>query len=95
MLTPMVVPSGAALATASVPMLPLAPGLLSMTNGWPSFFCKWSAIRRATTSGVEPAPNGTTIFTGLVGQSCAAAGRAARKSAEQGNDNLHVDFSSS
>ncbi len=38
MLIPMVAPSGAALATASVPVLPLAPGLFSITNGWPSFF---------------------------------------------------------
>ena len=51
------------MATASVPKLPLAPGLLSMVNGWPSFFCKWSAIRRATTSGVEPGPNGATIVS--------------------------------
>jgi hypothetical protein len=30
---PIVAPSGSALATASVPRLPLAPGLFSITNG--------------------------------------------------------------
>jgi hypothetical protein len=36
-------------------------------------------------SGVEPAPNGTTILTGLVGQSCAAAGNVSKtpRSAKQ------------
>ena len=30
-----VLPSGADLATASAPMLPLAPGWLTTTTGWP------------------------------------------------------------
>ena len=30
-----VYPSGAALAASATPMLPLAPGLFSITNGWP------------------------------------------------------------
>jgi hypothetical protein len=74
---PIVAPSGSALATASVPRLPLAPGLFSITKLWPSFCCNRSAISRATKSGVEPGPNGTTILTVFVGQSCAAAGTSA------------------
>ncbi len=60
MLTPRVVPSGAAFATASVPVLPLAPGLFSMTKAEFGYFaCNCSPTRRATISGVEPGPNGT------------------------------------
>ena len=59
MLTPSVCPSGAALATAAVPVLPLAPGRFSTTNGLPSFVCKRSATMRAMLSGVDPAVNGT------------------------------------
>src|SRR5271163_2662393 len=77
MLTPIVVPSGSALATASVPILPLAPGLFSTTKADAGYFCcRFSAISRATISGVEPAPNGTMIFTVFAGQSCASAGTA-------------------
>src|SRR6187549_347564 len=77
-LTPMVEPSGAAFATASVPRLPLAPGLFSTTNVVVGYFCcRPSATRRATMSGVDPAPNGTTIRTVFPGQSCAGAGAAA------------------
>jgi hypothetical protein len=66
------------LATASVPRLPLAPGLFSTTNGWPSLVCSSSASSRATMSGVAPAANGTISFTPFVGQSCAVAGQAAQ-----------------
>src|SRR4249920_741638 len=77
-LTPMVEPSGAAFATASVPRLPLAPGLFSTTNVLVGYLvCRPSATRRATMSGVDPAPNGTTIRTVFPGQSCAGAGAAA------------------
>src|SRR5262245_17645009 len=75
--TPIVAPTGSALASASVPRLPLAPGLLSITKLWASFCCSRSAISRATMSGVDPGPNGTTILTVFVGQSCAAAGASA------------------
>src|SRR5262245_22221763 len=34
----------------------------------------WSASIRPIRSGVEPGPNGTTILTVFVGQSCAATG---------------------
>ena len=73
----MVVPSGAALATASVPRLPLAPGRLSTTNDCLDFACSRSPISRMMMSGVAPAANGTTIRTGLAGHSCAVAGRRA------------------
>src|SRR5215471_11721394 len=73
-LTPRVDPSGVALATISVPRLPLAPGLFSTTNVLAGYFCcNPSATRRATTSGVDPGPKGTTIRTVFVGQSCADA----------------------
>src|SRR5262245_30994849 len=77
MLTPIVEPSGAAFATMSVPRLPLAPGLFSTTNELAGYFCcKPSATRRATMSGVDPAPNGTTIRTAFPGQSCAGTAHA-------------------
>ena len=69
MLTPSVWPSGTAFATAAVPVLPLAPGRFSTTNGWPSLACRRSATMRATLSGVEPAVNGTTTVTLRAGQS--------------------------
>ena len=47
-------PSGAALATASMPMLPLAPALLSTTTLWPSAGTSRSASRRATLSATPP-----------------------------------------
>src|SRR4029079_10811304 len=75
MLTPMVEPSGVAFATASVPRLPLAPGLFSTTNVVAGYLvCRPTAPRPATTAGVDPAPNGTTIRTVFPGQSCAGAG---------------------
>jgi hypothetical protein len=78
---PMVAPSGAALATASVPRLPLAPGLFSTRKTLCGYFVDSpSATMRAMMSGVEPAPNGTTMRTVLGGQSCAGAGTAAASS---------------
>ena len=56
MLTPIVEPSGAALAMASVPRLPLAPALFSMTIGWPVRLASLSPTMRAMMSGVEPGP---------------------------------------
>jgi len=49
-----VVPSGAALATASAPMLPPAPGRFSTTTV-PSESFTWSASARAITSSGPPA----------------------------------------
>src|SRR5258705_1483038 len=87
---PIVVPSGSALATASVPRLPLAPGLFSITKVWPSVCCRRSPISRATMSGVEPGPNGTTILTVLVGHSCAAAGGSASHSPSRASVSLRI-----
>src|SRR6516165_6314226 len=84
MLTPRVDPSGVALATMSVPRLPLAPDLFSTTNVLAGYFCcKPSATRRATTSGVDPGPKGTTIRTIFVGQSCDVAGTAAPRNSKR------------
>jgi hypothetical protein len=71
MLTPMVCPSGAALATTSVPMFPAAPLLFSTTIGLPSRAASRSETIRATESGVDPASKGTTTRTGPLGHSCA------------------------
>src|SRR5688572_29297857 len=54
-------------------MLPDAPGLLSMTTGWPSALDSGSAMVRAAMSGVEPPGKPTRMRTGLVGQACAKA----------------------
>src|SRR5688572_22609048 len=54
-------------------MLPDAPGLLSMTTGWPSALASGSAMVRAAMSGVEPPGKPTRMRTGLVGQACAKA----------------------
>src|SRR4029079_2874026 len=75
--TPSVAPSGAALATASVPRLPPAPGLFSTMKGSPVICCSWSATRRAAMSGVDAGPKGTMMRVVFVGQSCAVAGAQA------------------
>jgi hypothetical protein len=62
-----VCPSGALLATNSVPMLPLAPLRLSTTKGWPRVRAKSCATRRATMSTLPPAGKGTTTRTGRSG----------------------------
>ena len=50
-----VCPSGADFATKSSPIVPPAPGLLSMTTVWPSASCSLGAIRRAVVSAPPPA----------------------------------------
>jgi hypothetical protein len=55
-----VVPSGAARDTASVPIIPLAPGRFSITIVTPCARLICSAIRRATKSVLAPAGTGTT-----------------------------------
>jgi len=72
----MIEPSGATFATASVPRLPLAPGLYDERSRG-ILMLQAPATRRATMLGVDPAPNGTTIRTVFPGQSCAGAGAAA------------------
>ena len=60
--------SSRALATASAPMLPPAPTLLSTITGCPNALDNGSANVRAVRSGEEPAGNPTMILSGLVGQ---------------------------
>src|SRR6478672_1042802 len=62
-----------------MPSEPLAPPLFSTTKVWLSRCCSAAAISRAKMSGDEPAPLGTTSFTGLVGQSAAQAEAAAAR----------------
>src|SRR4029077_7066861 len=61
--------------TASVAMLPAAPGRTSTTNCWPSFSDRNWAIRRAIMSEALPAAWPTMIFTGRAGYACALAMR--------------------
>src|SRR5688572_23790233 len=57
-------------------MFPAAPVLFSTRNGWPNLWRSSSASRRATMSVAPPGANGTTIVTGLFGQSSAARATA-------------------
>ncbi len=59
-------PSGAAFATRSAPMIPLAPGRLSTTNVWPMRAVNSCARMRAVVSG-PPAPKPTMMRTGREG----------------------------
>src|SRR4051812_41535002 len=56
-----------------MPMLPLAPGLLSMTNAWPSVFCSSPVRMRQMLSGEPPAAEGTTRRIGRSGQAARAS----------------------
>jgi len=56
-----------ALATMAAPMLPPAPGLLSMTTGWPQVLRISSATSRATMSVLPPAENPTTMVIWRLG----------------------------
>src|SRR5260221_7399073 len=67
-----VYPSGADLAATSTPMVPSAPGLLSITTGWPRRVPSLSATTRARLSTPPPAAYGTTMWTGLSGYSALA-----------------------
>src|SRR5262245_51246911 len=49
-------------------MMPPAPGLCSSTKGWPRLALSLPATTRARRSAVPAAENGTTIFTGRLGQ---------------------------
>ena len=83
MLTPIVYPSGAALAIASAPIIPPAPALFSTMKVFFVLFDIASARRRAKMSGLDPGANGAMILTvPLSGQSCAdAVGAIARPAA--------------
>src|SRR5687767_5780524 len=60
-------PSGAALAAAARPILPLAPPLLSTTMFQPVAACIFSARPRVSTSVPPPAGNGTITVIGREG----------------------------
>jgi len=64
------------LATKSVPMLPLAPGLFSTTTAWAHFSESFGAITRARMSMPVPGENGTISVTGRCGNGCACASDA-------------------
>ena len=49
------------------PSVPEAPGLLSMTMGWPRCLAAASEMVRMTMSVEPPAGHGTTMVMGLVG----------------------------
>src|SRR5262249_689924 len=57
---------------ATMPVVPPAPALFSITNCWPSRRDIRSANMRANTSVLPPAANGTTTVTGLEGQTSSA-----------------------
>src|SRR4051794_20784464 len=73
----MVCPSAGALATAAAAVIPPAPGRFSTTNGLPKESVSFWATARVTISPRPPGPKPTTILTGRVGNSCAAAMPAA------------------
>jgi hypothetical protein len=69
-------PSGAARATASMPMLPPAPVRFSTTAPTPvAAWMAW-ATKRAARSDAPPGVKGETMRTGPAGQGCARAGSA-------------------
>src|SRR5262245_48499695 len=59
---------------SSMARMPKAPGLFSITTGWPRIGRMCSPTMRMTMSVALPGPNGTTTLTGLLGYlSCAAS----------------------
>jgi hypothetical protein len=68
---PIVVPSGVALATASVPAVPPACGRFSAMTGWPSRSRKASATSRPSTSIDEPGGAVRIRRIVLEGEACA------------------------
>ena len=59
-----VMPSAGALVTASLAMMPLAPGLASTITGWPSRVARCAARLRARASAAAPGATGRTIRIG-------------------------------
>jgi hypothetical protein len=78
---PMVRPSGAALATVSLAMNPLAPVLVSTITFWPISGLVASARMRANRSAVPPGGKPTKNRTSPVIFACAQAEGAAEPSA--------------
>src|SRR6202140_1484351 len=63
--------------TYSLATAPTAPGLFSMTTGWPHASLSFGAISRATMSTPPPGAKGTMTCTGRTGKSCACTCAAA------------------
>src|SRR5262249_45172455 len=69
-------PSGAALATRAVPVMPPPPPMSSTITCWPSASERPTARRRPAVSDALPAAKGTIMVTGRVGRPCADAAPA-------------------
>ena len=66
-------------------MLPLAPGLFSMTNGCPNAAASFSPSARAARSVEPPGGNATTMRTGLLGYCAPASAEAPASSSANSN----------
>ena len=62
-----VCPSGCERAAVAAAVIPPAPGMFSMTNGWPIWAESFCATERVTISPGPPGPKPTRIFTGRDG----------------------------
>ena len=63
--TPIVWPSGRALTIACVPVMPPAPGMFSITTGWPTDLVSAGLTVRMIVSTPEPGPTGRMVRNGL------------------------------
>src|SRR3954462_5619233 len=64
-----------------MPMLPAAPGRLSITTGWAHIAASFSPTRRGIRSDAPPGANGTITRTGFCGQDWAFERGTTRSSA--------------
>ena len=89
-----VLPSGGALATTALPVLPEAPVRFSITIVAPRRCDRPACARRATASTEPPGGNGTTIRIGPEGQLCAraASGASAAASTTERLDNPDIEL---
>src|SRR5258708_38520971 len=87
-----VLPSGAAFATAALPVLPDAPVRFSITIVAPSRCANPAWARRATASTEPPGGNGTMILIGPAGQLCAWAATGARMPASTTERLVNLDI---
>src|SRR3989338_2727407 len=69
----MVYPSGLAPASSVIPSVVAAPGLLTITIGWPRVFSAAWARARPVRSVLPPGPHGTISVIGRSGYSARAA----------------------
>src|SRR5580700_5779546 len=76
--------------TYSLATAPTAPGLFSMTTGWPQAALSFGAISRATISTPPPGAKGTMTCTGCAGKSsaCAWPPKSAKAKAAVGQNRL-------